>query len=400
MFNNRKPVALLLAIAICAPWNPAVADGGEANEIAARAAQALRGATVRYRVEADRSLGDRASYRGLTTVVLAHEPLRLRVEHRDDAGQLLAIAVAENNRTTTLNESGASQSPTLGGPDAAMMVVTSEATAVVAATRAYMHDSLYREAIAVGAVMVAGQDDVDGDLCDVVLLGQASVGAYDHVATYISISRETGLPRRVQSVRRVRGQTRLDRPFTLLDIEVDPLIPADAFELDADALEFAAGPAREAAEEPRAPIVGRPWPDIELGTVADEPWRLAGHLATPALVTFWAPWCGWCIEEFPHLMALRTEFDGRLQVFAIGVQDSRLAIKNFIDEHAQYDLTFLLDPDLQQGRSRLSEALEIRALPVSVIVDAEGRICDRWIGCLGVEALRDRVAAALSREKP
>ncbi|MGB0661940.1 MAG: TlpA disulfide reductase family protein [Mangrovicoccus sp.] len=96
-----------------------------------------------------------------------------------------------------------------------------------------------------------------------------------------------------------------------------------------------------------------------------------------ALVNFWATWCAPCRKEMPSLDALQAEFGGEaFQVVTIATgRQSPAAIKRFFDEEGIENLPQHRDP-----RQALASRMGILGLPITVLIDPEGREIARLRG--------------------
>ena len=90
-------------------------------------------------------------------------------------------------------------------------------------------------------------------------------------------------------------------------------------------------------------------------------------LRGPAVINFWASWCGPCRTELPVIQRLADRAAGRLTVLGVNTDDSRDAGASFAADQ-QITMPTLVDKD-----GKLYTALGGRALPMTVFVDAQGR---------------------------
>lgn len=100
--------------------------------------------------------------------------------------------------------------------------------------------------------------------------------------------------------------------------------------------------------------------------------ELAGRVL---IINFWATWCGPCKEEMPSLERLRQKFPkDQLTILAVTTDIRPKEIEAFWQ---QLELHFdvLLD-----DQEELSQALMVRNLPTTVIVDAQGTLKQRIMG--------------------
>jgi len=95
------------------------------------------------------------------------------------------------------------------------------------------------------------------------------------------------------------------------------------------------------------------------------------------LVNFWATWCAPCRKEMPGLADLQTEFGGdKFEVVPIATGRNALpGIKRFFQEIEVTNLPILLDP-----KQQLAREMAVLGLPITVILDPEGREIARLRG--------------------
>jgi len=103
------------------------------------------------------------------------------------------------------------------------------------------------------------------------------------------------------------------------------------------------------------------------------------------ILHFWASWCEPCKREFPDLGRLQTSLkDKGLVVLAVS-EDSRKRVAPFVERHGS------AFPVLIDQYGAVMRSYGIRLIPVSVIIDREGRVRSRITGetdYAGEEAFR------------
>ncbi len=95
------------------------------------------------------------------------------------------------------------------------------------------------------------------------------------------------------------------------------------------------------------------------------------------LINFWATWCAPCRKEMPQLNALQKEFGGDdFQVLTIATgRNSEEGIKRFFEEAGVDSL-----PRHQDPKQKLASQMGVFGLPISVLLDREGREIARLQG--------------------
>lgn len=104
---------------------------------------------------------------------------------------------------------------------------------------------------------------------------------------------------------------------------------------------------------------------------------LADYRGKVVVLNFWATWCAPCREEMPSLDALQAEMGGE-DFAVVPVATGRNQpdqIDRFYTETGVENLPVLLDP-----RQQLSRDMGVVGLPVTVLIDREGREVARLLG--------------------
>jgi peroxiredoxin len=135
--------------------------------------------------------------------------------------------------------------------------------------------------------------------------------------------------------------------------------------------------------------VGQYAPDFEISTPEGERVRLSDLRGRPAVVNFWATWCGSCLTEMPDLKALQAERGaGNVSILAINAGETRAQADEFID-FLDAPFVYGLDPGLV-----ISDAYGVYGLPLSVFLDSEGVVRGVYRGHAQPDILKTLVTAA------
>ena len=112
------------------------------------------------------------------------------------------------------------------------------------------------------------------------------------------------------------------------------------------------------------------------------------------LVDFWASWCAPCRASFPAFARLHEEFGPKgLVIVAVSVDEKPAAYAAFV---RQFNPPFATFHDRTQ---KLVNAVDIPAMPTSVLLDRHGRVNFVHVGFHGAETERElhrRIEALLA----
>jgi cytochrome c biogenesis protein CcmG/thiol:disulfide interchange protein DsbE len=127
-------------------------------------------------------------------------------------------------------------------------------------------------------------------------------------------------------------------------------------------------------------------PDLELPALGGDGAPLdVGTLSGPAVVNVWATWCGPCRKELPAFQEVSAS---RPEVRFIGVNsvetgDARPFLDGLGITYEQY----------VDDAGQLAEGLGAAALPVTIVVGADGSVVTAHLGPMSVDDLEGALAA-------
>ncbi|MGE5503539.1 MAG: TlpA family protein disulfide reductase [Actinomycetota bacterium] len=153
-----------------------------------------------------------------------------------------------------------------------------------------------------------------------------------------------------------------------------------------------AGPA---AAKPQTGLVIHPQPrPLPALDIRDDDGRAAGLESLqgrPVLLNLWASWCGPCVAELPTLDRLHAR-GGTVAVVALSLdRGGRVVVRN---TYGRLGITAL--PVRTDETRRAAEDLGVPFLPVTLLIDRQGREVARFVGPADwskADALLDALAA-------
>src|SRR5258706_11210583 len=110
------------------------------------------------------------------------------------------------------------------------------------------------------------------------------------------------------------------------------------------------------------------------------------------ILDFWATWCVPCKAEIPGFIELQKKYGEKgLQIIGLSVDDTASMAKKYSDEmKMNYPIL------LAGGKEDILRAYDpINSIPVSVVIDRQGRIVFRHLGIEKMDVFEKEIASLL-----
>ena len=129
---------------------------------------------------------------------------------------------------------------------------------------------------------------------------------------------------------------------------------------------------------------GKLLPDLSIGCLGgDRSVSLRSLTGTPTVLNFWASWCDNCVAEMSTLQRFATAAAGKVRVLGVNSQD--------LSEQAPLNVLTAAKvhfPSVFDKEGKVSHAMGLPGLPVTVLVRADGSVAQQHLGPVSFDQLR------------
>jgi cytochrome c biogenesis protein CcmG/thiol:disulfide interchange protein DsbE len=131
-------------------------------------------------------------------------------------------------------------------------------------------------------------------------------------------------------------------------------------------------------------------PDFTLDDSNGAPLKLSGYKGKVVLLDFWATWCHGCGTEIPWFIEYQNKYkDSGLAVIGVSMDDDGWkVVKPFIEEKKMNYAVVL-------GNADVAKLYKVDAMPVTVLIDREGKIAASYEGVIDRAACEAKIQSLL-----
>jgi len=136
-------------------------------------------------------------------------------------------------------------------------------------------------------------------------------------------------------------------------------------------------------------------PDFTLNDASGNPIRLKDFRGKVVLLNFWATWCGGCKVEIPWFIDFERTYRNRnFAVLGVSMdEDGWKAVRPFINAKRINYPVMIGGPDM-------AARYGIQAMPVTVLIDASGRVAATHTGLVGKSDYKAEIETLLNEKPP
>ncbi|WP_110927565.1 thiol-disulfide oxidoreductase ResA [Bacillus massiliglaciei] len=135
-------------------------------------------------------------------------------------------------------------------------------------------------------------------------------------------------------------------------------------------------------EKHKSLAAGSEVPDFVLTDMEGNEHKISDYRGKGVFLNFWGTWCKPCEYEMPYMEKQYQAFkDQGIEVLAVNVGETEYAVNSFAEGHG---LTFPIMID--QGE--VQSAYKVDPLPVTFLIDKDGKLVDRLTGSLTEESIK------------
>src|SRR6266446_7862772 len=131
-------------------------------------------------------------------------------------------------------------------------------------------------------------------------------------------------------------------------------------------------------------------PDFSLADSKGTTIKLSNYRGKVVLLDFWATWCGGCKVEIPWYMEFQNKYkDKGLSVVGVSMdEDGWKSVKPFLAENK-------INYPIVIGNSDLGGQFGVSGLPLTLLIDRNGKIADSHAGMVDKDAFEREIQSLL-----